>query len=68
MIDNRKLIEALETERRGYLARNLHHRVAEVDAQLSRLGAIARRETTTAEPFEERAVAEQTKKRTTKKG
>jgi hypothetical protein len=33
-----QMIEALQTERRGYVARGLQDRVAEVDAQLSALG------------------------------
>jgi hypothetical protein len=67
MEDNAKLISALQDERRGYVARNLHDRVKAVDEQLRLLGVGSKRETTTAEPAEERAVVEAPKKRIAKR-
>jgi hypothetical protein len=65
-----KQIEALLIERAGYEKRNLPSRVQAVDAALRELGfehKYMTKETTTAVPDEERAVAPATTKRTIKK-
>jgi uncharacterized protein (UPF0335 family) len=65
-----KQIEALLIERAGYEKRNLPSRVQAVDAALRELGfdhKYMTKETTTAVPDEERAVAPAATKRTIKK-
>lgn len=66
MQDQQKQIEALQAERRGYVARKLPDRVKAIDEQLRALGVSAR-ETATAVPNEERATVETPKKRITSK-
>lgn len=66
MQDQQKQIEALQEERRGYVARKLQDRVKAIDEQLRALGVSAR-ETATAVPNEERATVETPKKRITSK-
>ena len=48
-------IDALQRERIGYVARNMPDRVAQVDAELARLGHKVQRETATAEGAPEKA-------------
>lgn len=52
---DKKIVQALLAERLGYQRRNLPHRVAEIDEQLSRLGVSVTVETATIEPQAETA-------------
>lgn len=63
---NKQIIEALLTEREGYVRRNLPDRVKQVDEALRHAGytaASAPVETATAEPVAERAAKPATRKR-----
>lgn len=65
-----KLIQSLLAERAGYEMRNLPNRVKDVDDSLRALGydnKYMTKETATATPEEERAVASSVTKRTVKK-
>jgi hypothetical protein len=56
-------VDALLTEREGYVRRNLPARVAQVDAELARFGVVVEVETAEAPPVVERAVAPKAPKR-----